>query len=656
MLMKCLALVFWIALVALPVAAQPAWTPRVQTQGTELRVNDVLVLRARSSVGGIEPTERIQLSAERLKELTQAGLEPREVRVDVETETRHRNETRTVTKMVEKKVTRRIKKKRRTVTIEVPVQVKQTVDVAYEVETEARLMARGKVLATATPTEAQLSRIAKPSLLVEGWAGQLRKALAIPGIALSETGQIVPWMEKRTLKFSGAARGPVVVQRQSGPGSPVEATVDLATSTITLTGKSVGRDILVVSREGASDKLTVAVQPYAAALLPPQPVVLTGSGVEGERVAKLVLASARAAIQPLAGASIKIESEPASVPPPGQGKSLSVPISVSVSGPEMLPVRQSLKVPVVGRSLPKAETNALFFSNSPERVKEPQTLYVGRLSMGTARLLYHHLNNAGQTLWFVAELVNDSDSATRVQVLGNDAGPVRDTVWVGYRAASDFMSAFQSDSGMVVEIPAHSRMAFQAIRLPNDLILSGLFQLRLLSGSAPLVRVAADLPGSPQTISETLSAVPLSATLQNQLRELESKSPHVYPKPGVALTAKYSVGSHRWGFFSVGRAPLVGTDPSQILEGNYGVFYDIQLTLDNPTTSPAEVRLIFEPAGGMAGAVFVIDGKRAEIPQTSSPETTLATFRLAPGARKVVPVRTLPLSGSNYPINLFVKS
>ena len=31
-------------------------------------------------------------------------------------------------------------------------------------------------------------------------------------------------------------------------------------------------------------------------------------------------------------------------------------------------------------------------------------------------------------------------------------------------------------------------------------------------------------------------------------------------------------------------------------------------------------------------------------------------FRLAPGAKKVVPIRTLPLSGSNYPINLIVKS
>ncbi len=654
--MKRFVLVLSSCLLALPLWGQPTWSPRVQVQGTELRVNDILVLRTRSTVGGISPSERASLSGERLKELTVAGLESREVRVDVETETRYRSETRFTTRMVEKTVTRRVRKKRRRVKIEVPVRVKQTVQVAYSVETEARLIGRGKVLATASAAEAKEYSQSKPSDLVEGWAVSLRRALEIPGIAVSRDGQIIPWMEKRVLKFSGAARGPVTIQRESGPGSPVEASVNLVAGTITLVGKSVGRDVITVSREGAQDQFSVAVQPYAATVQAPQPVVLTGRGVEGEKVSRLVLASARAAIQPLAGASLKIETGPDAVPPPAPGKSLTVPLTFSVSGPEMLPLRQTLKVQVIGRSFPKTETNALFFSNNPERIKSPQTLYVGRLSMGTARLLYHHWNNTGQNLWFVAELVNDGDTPARVQVLGNDAGPVRDTVWVGYRAASDFMSAFSSDSGMVVEVPARSRIALQAIRLPNDLTLSGLFQLRLLSGSAPLVRIAADTPGSPGTLTEILTAAPLTEALQNQLREADQQSSHVYPKPSITLTAKHSVGG-RWGFFSVGRSPIAGTDTSQVLEGNYGVFYDIQLTLENPTAAPADIKLVFEPAGGMAGAVFVIDGRRVEIPRTNMPtESTLATFRLAPGARKVVPVRTLPLSGSNYPINLIVKS
>ena len=102
-----LGLIVLAACVALPTMAQPAWTPRVEVQGTELRVNDVIVLRARSTVGGIVPTDRVRMSAERLRDLTRAGLNPGAVRVDIETETRHRTEVRTVTKMVERTITRR---------------------------------------------------------------------------------------------------------------------------------------------------------------------------------------------------------------------------------------------------------------------------------------------------------------------------------------------------------------------------------------------------------------------------------------------------------------------------------------------------------------------------------------------------------------------
>ena len=166
-LMKRFVLTLASFLLTLPLWAQPAWSPRVQVQGTELRVNEVLVLRTRATVGGISPVERASLSAERLRELTAAGLEPREVRVDVENETRYRTETRTTTKMVKKTVTRRIRKRRRSVEIDVPIKVKQTVQVPYQVETEARLIARGKVLATATTSEAKASSLSKPSSLVD---------------------------------------------------------------------------------------------------------------------------------------------------------------------------------------------------------------------------------------------------------------------------------------------------------------------------------------------------------------------------------------------------------------------------------------------------------------------------------------------------------
>jgi hypothetical protein len=628
-------------------SARADWSPRVEARGTELRVNDLIVLRARRSLSGLKPPERAALAAERLRTLTESGLDPSQVRVDIETETRSRTETRTVTKTV----TRKRGKRRRKVEIEVEERYK----VNYQVETSARLVARGTVIAIASTDEAQAADVAKPSGLAGKWAEALRKALRIPGLAVSTDGLLVPWQERREVAFRGAAHGPITVERTSGPGSPITAEADLASGRVIVTGHTIGREVLVLRREGAVVRLNVAVQPYAGTFAAPQPVQVTGRGVDGDRIARLVLASARQSAAPLAGAQVRIESEPGQVAPPTPGKSLNVPITATITGPEMLPVRKTLTIPVQSRSLPPVETEALFFSNNPERILMFQTLYVGRLSMGTARLLYHHLNDSRETVWFVAELINDGDTPAQVQVVGGDAGPERDTVWVGYRVASAFVTAVTADSGMVVEVPARSRVALQARGLPQGLTLSGLMQLRLLSGPAPLVRIAADHPGDATTMGEILRPRALTEAMGALVADADRLSRHVYPQPSKKLTARYQVGGN-WAFLSVGRAPIAAAGEGQVLAGNYGVFYDISVAVENPTDRTAKVQVLFEPAGGLAGAVFVIDGKRVEIPQATPPiEKPLATFTLGPGVKKTILMRTLPLSGSNYPINLIVR-
>ena len=58
----------------------------------------------------------------------------------------------------------------------------------------------------------------------------------------------------------------------------------------------------------------------------------------------------------------------------------------------------------------------------------------------------------------------------------------------------------------------------------------------------------------------------------------------------------------------------------------------------------------------MAGGIFLIGNKRVEIPQTDMPkEHTLETYTLEPGESKNVRIRTLPLSGSNYPATIIVR-
>ena len=55
--------------------------------------------------------------------------------------------------------------------------------------------------------------------------------------------------------------------------------------------------------------------------------------------------------------------------------------------------------------------------------------------------------------------------------------------------------------------------------------------------------------------------------------------------------------------------------------------------------------------------VFLIDGAVVEIPAITPPtEAPLASFRLQPGERRTVPILTIPVGGSNYPVALVVRT
>ncbi len=112
----------------------------------------------------------------------------------------------------------------------------------------------------------------------------------------------------------------------------------------------------------------------------------------------------------------------------------------------------------------------------------------------------------------------------------------------------------------------------------------------------------------------------------------------------------------------LGSQPLPGpcprsSDPNaRVLDGDYGVLYDIAVRLNNPTSAPRVVRLFMSPDAGGAQGVFLVDGKWVEAPHVSPPaEFPLAQFLLSPLEQRVVNIRTLPVGGSAYPVTLVVR-
>jgi len=594
--------------------APATFAPWVETRAVgEVVVNGEVVIRLRASQGGLSPDQRAEIAADRLRSAIASGLKPSDVVADVKTD-----------------------------------------------KANPRLKALGQVVATASADEVRYGG-ATPGGLVGSWASSLKRALALPGLTVSNSGVIVPLGETRRVRIGGALSATTSMPDaapQPADRRVVAAELGGDASELVLRGVNVGRETITLNRGGATVTISIAVQPYAGRFADPSPVTLTGSIASPTLVARLAAASALGAATPLPGANARlgVNSINAPLPPVGESRVLNIP--VSITGPEMLTVSRTVPVTVSTRTLRPVETDVLLYSNNPERLTGYGTLFVGRMSQaqGATRVLFHHQSFLPQNILFTVELINDKDAPTEVQVVGGSAGPVRDTVWVGYRATSDFMRDYLADSGAIHTVPPRSRLGLVVTKLAPDLTISGLMQLRVISGDAPLVRVAADVPGGPTSLPTELLPYPMNFGANGVPTAAFNLSEHVYPSPTKKSVETFTVGGP-WLFLPLGRVPITAAAlPERRLDGNYGVIYDYTVNLENPTEKETKVFVSFEPSAGMAGGVFLIDGKSVEIPQTSPPqEPTLATYILPPGSKRAITIKSLPLSGSNYPARIIVR-
>jgi hypothetical protein len=133
-------------------------------------------------------------------------------------------------------------------------------------------------------------------------------------------------------------------------------------------------------------------------------------------------------------------------------------------------------------------------------------------------------------------------------------------------------------------------------------------------------------------------------------------SGHIYPSPAKTLAAEYVVGQ-RFAFIPIGKHAIDSDNAQKKLEGNYGVIYDINVRIENPTPTTRKVSVVFEPNAGLAAGVFIIDGEFISAKYAQPPsEIPLISYRLGPGEVRKVHIMTLPVAGSNYPANLVVRS
>ena len=496
-----------------------------------------------------------------------------------------------------------------------------------------------------------------PTSLAVTWAKSLNAALQIKPLESLDDYVNLPVGGYKALRLKGVEAKRATLRSDS----PSVATVSWTPKGAVVHAVGVGHATIAVQGATAMTTVDITVKPLAATLPKSLDVEVTGAPAVGSTVQGAVQGAINGRLFGLPG--VKWTLDPFRSKSLESGRTLSVPVRVRAEAPNAYPVSSVVTVRVKNVPLPRLADESLWYSNDPETVRRPGSLFAASVKRGAAaRLLYHHMNGTTDTLFMRVQAVNESDEPARVALTPGDGKPDRNPVKAGLDAAGRYLKGYVTGSADIVTIPPHGSMPICLRRLSPNETASGLCSIRLVDGpDRLLVRTDAfpPFPLDERWTSALFSSTPWREVGANPMTDYDrapmETSLHIYPTPYKTETVDYEVGG-RFGFVRLGQRPIQRADLGGGLDGNFGVLYTIKAKLENPTDTATDVELVFEASAGYAGGLFVVNGRTVTIPQLS-PKTEGQVFRvrLAPGQTQNFDILTLPLSGSAYPATLTIR-
>ncbi len=599
---RCMCAVIIAVIACITTAAQADFKPKVSSAASgavgSVVINGETAVRFQVSNGSLGGPERARITAERLAALVNAGFNPAIISVKGD-------------------------------------------------NNAARIFAAETLICVATAADAKAIK-SKPLDLAAKWASQIRTLLLLPAVVLSPAELMVPFGENRQVEVKGAAAGGAMSLAIDDP-EIADIAVQPDGKRLTVSGKKLGKALVQVEIAGERATLVIMVKKYAGSV----PGTVAGQVTGNPCPAQLVTYAARQAIAQNArlepGAAIEIDKVEGPNEALGSSKSRQIKANVKIRGGDYIPVAAAVNVDVRNIVLPREEPVQLFYSNNPESIYKYQPLFAGRVDINAVtRVLYHHQSEMSKKAQIIVELVNPNDIPAQVRVFRGISPPLVDTIYVGHVATNAFMRDYANDVSVIEVIPPQSRLVLVSDILSTKQTSSGIIEVKQMVGLPTFVRVTAAEPGVDNVSRGTIARAPSPFIMQ--------MSDHIYPTPTKTLDEEYEVGS-RWAFISIGKHALSDSGEQKKLYGNYGVTYNINVRIHNPTDSAKKISLVFDPTAGPCSAVFIVNGRFVPVKYAQPPnEVVLDSIMLEPGQTKVCKVTTIPLAGSNYPAMLVVRS
>ena len=284
-------------------------------------------------------------------------------------------------------------------------------------------------------------------------------------------------------------------------------------------------------------------------------------------------------------------------------------------------------------------------SDHPEKVENRGALFLGGLTPLRPRIFqYYHLGKLRGTSPNLTLVVQNSGSETASIHLQKGIGNTSlDYFSSGHTNNVRWFEAVGQNLGTFVKVEPGQTIEIFRQPMPKEEVVSGTLGLTQTEGPPLNFAFVArpDLQEQP--------------SLNNLLKEDDVHSRGFYPAARQTMSRRYNLGD----------APLhlpVGAVRQQTfsgvreLRGDYGVTYQMQLQLSNPTSQPGKVELVFNPRGGAATGTFVVNGEAVEVTNTAAfEEKVFHTVDLAPKSTETLFLETIPEGASSYPVRIVVR-
>lgn len=522
---------------------------------------------------------------------------------------------------------------------------------------EAVVISSGtSVILTVTPEEARAQN-SDAMALAQIWARRLEDAFALPPLK-SNTHDVLLAIGQTT-EIPLVGRGARQAQLVAEPAGALR--IERRTGIVRITASSKGNVILTAKIGNETWFWRVNAAPWAVKQNTPLQAQVTGTTARAEVVAAAAAAAVQSRFATEPGAMIRLRG--IRTGPLSAGNTGRALVDVLVHGMGLYPWTGTVDVRIQNISGRRDSAEELWYSNEPENLRNPQTLYSHWLTTGRpARLLTHQRNRGTAPLVSLVKLVNYGQTTARVSLIAGDGGVDQNPTLAGYRAGEAFMPDWKEGASLVLQIPPGSSVPVQVHELEYGDTSSGLYVFHLLEGAPDSVMMVheavapASMPPKwreasrverPYTMARP-ETIPVGTIIINR-----TNSP-VFPEPKRVETFNYEVGG-RITFLRLGQRAVTGNEGEALL-GNFGVVYELNGTIKNPTDRVAPTEVVFESSAGYTGALIFVNGTLMKIPLLQpKTEHRMRLFNLQPGQTVRMNMVTIPLSGGSYPATITIR-